>query len=109
MNHIQLRFQLVCLASCTVALFGCSKKDAPPEAIGDPSAQTAAAARPEGHGRARMNFDDIDKNKDGKVTADEAGEAWKFLSKADTNGDGAVTKDEFEAMHQHRNKDQEAK
>lgn len=42
----------------------------------------------------------LDKNKDGKLTKDEAPERlWERVSKADANKDGAVTKDELEAAH----------
>lgn len=104
MSHSKLCFPAVCLIASALVVAGCSKKDAPANATGDPNAP-AAASQTEKQGHPHMNFDELDKNKDGKITADEAGDAWKFLSKADTNGDGAVTKDEFETMHQHRRKD----
>lgn len=49
-------------------------------------------------------FEHADKNADGKITQDEAGERWERLGKADTDGDGAVSKEEFAAaMRQFQN------
>ena len=47
-------------------------------------------------------FGKADKNSDGKITADEAGERWERLSKADTNKDGGVSKEEMMAAMKNR-------
>ena len=44
-------------------------------------------------------FERADKNKDGKISKDEApDQAWERLSKLDKDGDGAVSKEEMAAM-----------
>ena len=48
-----------------------------------------------GKDRVAGLFARMDKNHDGKITEDEAGEMWKRLSKRDKNGDGVVTADEL--------------
>jgi len=85
-----------------LSLAGCSKNST--DSPGAQADQTASG-RAQGEHHRGINFDELDKNKDGKVTQDEAGDAWKFLSKADTNGDGAITKDELQAMHPHNRAD----
>ncbi|MEC7584592.1 MAG: hypothetical protein VYE77_09755, partial [Planctomycetota bacterium] len=42
----------------------------------------------------------MDVNKDGKITAAEAGEVWGRLSTLDTDNDGSVSKAEFAARGQ---------
>jgi hypothetical protein len=42
-------------------------------------------------------FQRLDRNNDGKVTADEAGNNWARIQSADTNADGAITLDEAKA------------
>jgi len=43
-------------------------------------------------------FEDVDRNKDGAITADEAaGVEGLDMASADTNGDGMLSKDEYEA------------
>lgn len=42
-------------------------------------------------------FQRLDRNNDGKVTADEAGNNWARIQAADTNNDGAITLDEAKA------------
>ncbi|MCB1091849.1 MAG: hypothetical protein KDL87_09975 [Verrucomicrobiae bacterium] len=43
-------------------------------------------------------FEMADRNKDGKITQDEAGERWERMAQLDKNGDGAISKDEFPQM-----------
>lgn len=43
-----------------------------------------------------MNFEDLDTNGDGKITADEFQGPAQFLERLDTDGDGAVTAAEME-------------
>lgn len=83
-----------------VSLVGCNKSSSPDSA--GAHADQAASGQAPGERHHGFNFDELDKNKDGKITQDEAGEAWKFLSKADTNGDGAVTREELQALHPHK-------
>jgi len=43
-------------------------------------------------------FEDVDMNKDGAITADEAASVEGLdMASADTNGDGMLSKDEYEA------------
>jgi hypothetical protein len=54
-----------------------------------------ACAKGGDHGKM---FENMDKNKDGALTADEVKDQfWQHLVKADANHDGKVTKDELEA------------
>ena len=53
----------------------------------------------QGGGPGRF-FEMADKNKDGKITADEAGDRWDRMSQLDKNSDGAITKDELPQMGQ---------
>ena len=54
-----------------------------------------------GGGGGRL-FEMSDKNKDGKLTAEELGERWEQMSRMDKNNDGAITKDEIPQMGQGR-------
>jgi Ca2+-binding EF-hand superfamily protein len=58
-----------------------------------------ASARPGGPGSPGGGafFQTADKNGDGKITEDEAGERWERMSKADKDGDGGVTREELAA------------
>lgn len=47
-------------------------------------------------GKGGKRFAKLDKNGDGVVTREEAGEKWERLAKADVNRDGKVTKAELE-------------
>ena len=60
-----------------------------------------AAAKPGHEGRGPGgHFDKMDKNGDGKLTADEMDAHHKeMVAAADANRDGALTKDEMEAFH----------
>ena len=56
---------------------------------------------PGGHGGPKgplPTFEQLDKNGDGKIVESEAGEAWRWLVRADANKDNAVTKAEYDAM-----------
>ena len=53
--------------------------------------------------RQRPTFEQLDKNKDGKIVASEVpARGWQRLSQADTNKDNAVTKAEFDALRASR-------
>lgn len=55
---------------------------------------------PMGMHRHPPAFDDLDANKDGKVTKDEfAAPMAQRFGDIDTNGDGVITRDEFDAAH----------
>ena len=54
-------------------------------------------ARASTEGR-KHRFEDLDTNKDGKITEAEAGKRWKRMAKADANKDGAVVKEEAKAF-----------
>ncbi|MEQ9695791.1 EF-hand domain-containing protein [Shimia sp. SDUM112013] len=85
-------------------------------------AVTAVGASAKGHGHGMkghhgpammMNFDEIDANKDGKITQDEMDAfAQARFDKADTNGDGLLSTDEMQAqveeMMKQRAKDRSA-
>jgi predicted O-methyltransferase YrrM len=50
-------------------------------------------------GGPAQNFDQIDKNKDGKITKDELADwIWQRFAAADADKDGALTRQELEAM-----------
>jgi len=50
-------------------------------------------------GGPAQNFDDIDKNDDGKVTKDEVADwTWERYSRADGDKDGALTRQEMESV-----------
>jgi len=54
---------------------------------------------PFGMGNPAQNFDQIDKNKDGKITKDELADwTWERFARTDTDKDGALTRQELEAM-----------
>jgi Ca2+-binding EF-hand superfamily protein len=67
---------------------------------GSISPQEMASLRPGGPGEAGGGafFKMTDKNGDGKITADEAGERWERLGKADKDADGSVSREEFAAV-----------
>jgi hypothetical protein len=70
------------------------------------SPKTAAAAKPDApkksrdaKRRPRLDFSQLDKNKDGKLTKDELPEQMQqFFDRLDTNHDGSVSKQEFDEM-----------
>ncbi len=67
---------------------------------------TGAFASPGGG----KHFDRMDKNGDGKITAEEMSEAHAgLIAKADSDGDGAVTKEEMKAFHKARREEWKAK
>jgi len=101
MTHPAIRYCFIASA-LLLSLTGCKKGAPSDDSSGVQVDQAASSGQAERqHGR-RPSFDELDVNKDGKVTADEAKDAWKFLSKADTNNDGAVTKEEMDAFHPHK-------
>lgn len=53
--------------------------------------------RPGGGALVEGIFQRLDRNNDGKVTQDEAGNTWQRIQAADINGDGAITLDEAKA------------
>jgi Ca2+-binding EF-hand superfamily protein len=65
----------------------------------------AAAAKP-GHdpeGGPGGHFDRMDKNGDGKITADEMDASHReMVDAADTNRDGAITREEMRALHERK-------
>jgi Ca2+-binding EF-hand superfamily protein len=69
---------------------------------GGPGGEGACAKGGGGHGKM---FEQMDKNKDGALTADEVKDKfWQHLVKADANHDGKVTKEELEAARAARGK-----
>ena len=69
---------------------------------GGPGGDHACAKGGGGHGKM---FEQLDKNKDGALTADEVEDKfWQHLVKADANHDGKVTKEELEAARAARGK-----
>lgn len=69
--------------------------------------EMAGAMKQRTQGSSGQMFARMDKNKDGKLTADEASKGWDRISKADQNGDNAVSKEEWAkamAFMQNRNK-----
>ena len=55
-----------------------------------------------GGGRRRLDFAQLDANKDGKVTADEFQGPPQFFERLDANKDGVVTEEEIAAMRASR-------
>lgn len=56
-----------------------------------------------GRGGQRRSFEDLDKNKDGKISQDEAPERMKqFFGRMDANSDGSIDKAEWEAAQERR-------
>ncbi len=78
---------------------GCKKSAPSDDSSGVPTNQSATEGHARGEPPKRLLFTELDKNNDGKLTADEAGDAWKYISKADTDNDGVVTKQELGAFH----------
>jgi hypothetical protein len=99
MNYRAIRPGHILAILALVLPVSCSKQAASDGSSGAQVDQAISSGQAPSERRHRSSFDELDKNKDGKVTPDEAGHAWKFLSKADTNGDGAVTKEEMDAFH----------
>ncbi len=58
--------------------------------------------RPRGAGRRRLDFAQLDANKDGKVTADEFQGPPQFFERLDANKDGGITEEEIAAMRASR-------
>lgn len=54
-----------------------------------------ASGGPGGAGGPGAIFQLLDKDGDGKITKEEAGERWQRLGQMDKNGDGVITKDEI--------------
>lgn len=62
---------------------------------------TTAAAFADQHGG--RGFDRMDKNGDGKITAEEMSDMHAdMMAEADANGDGAITREEMKAFHEAR-------
>ncbi len=60
----------------------------------------AASAQAADHGKGHGQWDQLDANGDGKITADEMNAKHAdFFAKADGDGDGAITREEMEAFH----------
>jgi hypothetical protein len=99
MTHLAIRIGLVTSLLWLVPVTGCKKSAPSDDSSGAQTDQAATAgpARREHH--KMLSFTELDKNHDGQLTADEAGDAWKDLSKADSNNDGVVTKQELGAFH----------
>jgi hypothetical protein len=99
MTHAAIRITLVTSLLCLFPVAGC-KKSAPTDDSSGAQAEQAATATPaRGEQHKRLSFTELDTNKDGQLSAAEAGEMWKDISKADTNNDGIVTKQELGAFH----------
>jgi HlyD family secretion protein len=66
----------------------------------DPTAKPDAAKKArDARRRPRLDFAQLDKNKDGKLTKEELPEQMQqFFDRLDTNHDGAVSKQEFDDM-----------
>lgn len=63
-----------------------------------------------GHGHGDKLWDNLDANKDGKVTADEMSERHAdLIANADQDGDGALTKEEMKAYHKAKREERRAK
>lgn len=80
---------LVLLAAAGAVVFFIMRPEAP--GAGKNSADDGRG----GGGNAQQFLARLDKNKDGKITAQEAGRAWARLQASDANKDGAVTAEEL--------------
>ena len=78
---------------------GCKKSAPSNDSSGAQTDQAVTAGQARGERHKTLSFRELDKNNDGQLTADEAGDAWKDISKADTNNDGIFTKQELGAFH----------
>ncbi len=99
MTHSAIRFGLVTSLLCLFPVMGCKKSAPSDDSSGAQTDQAATVGHPRSESHKTLSFVELDKNKDGQLTADEAGDAWKDLSKADSNNDGVVTKQELGAFH----------
>ncbi len=97
MKHDPKVFFLTLLLVGAVQTSGCKHKDSQEETTNVAAESASAGARPGGEHRSRPTFEALDTNGDGRITQEEAGPRWRFLSRADSNHDGEVTKEEFEA------------
>ncbi len=97
MMHDPKVLLLTCLLVGAVQAPGCKHKDNQEETANVAAESASAGARPSGEHRGRPNFEALDTNGDGRITKEEAGPRWRFLSRVDSNHDGEVTKEEFEA------------
>src|ERR1700690_3992667 len=99
MTHSAIRIGLVTSLLWLLAVTGCKKSAPSDDSSGTQTDHAATAGHARGERPQRLLFTELDKNKDGQLTADEAGDAWKYISKADTNNDGVVTKLELGTFH----------
>ena len=102
MTHSAIRIGLLTSLLWLLPVAGCKKSAPSDDSSGAQTDQAATAGHARGEHHKRLSFTELDKNNDGKLTADEAGDAWKYISKADTNNDGVVTKEELGAFHPQR-------
>lgn len=66
-------------------------------AIAAPSRAQDPQGPPQGPGRFRLpSFEELDKNKDGKISRDEFPGPAQFFDRLDANGDGFISKEEFD-------------
>jgi len=67
------------------------------DAKSDGSRKSGEARRRSGRNRPALNFTQLDKNKDGKITPDELPEQMRgFFDRLDTDHDGAISKQELD-------------
>jgi hypothetical protein len=90
--------RLVVVLGLAASLCACGDKEAE-RAAADAAAANftppAVTSRLDWGGQQERRFNDLDRNADGKLTADEFPRVNARLARADVNGDGEITKGEF--------------
>ena len=91
-----MRFVVVLGMTTLLAACGSGEDDrAAADAAAANFTPPAVTSRLDWGGQQERRFNDLDRNADGKLTADEFPRVNARLRRADANGDGEVTKGEF--------------